>query len=299
MRKNRLQRKKQKSSLKIILFGGLFFCLLGGLAYFLIWHPFLWVKNIEVKSDKEPKYYLPEQIEEIVQGELEKKLFQFVPRKSIVLVSVSVIRENILGRFSEIKSVEIDKKIPDSLKVEITERESIGIWCQIEYFGEKTPKNSDTESEYTGQAATSSEDTRERKIKGCFNIDQEGVVFKESPLIHGNFVLNIYQSKGGKIELREEVTIPQVVEFISITEKELPEIKTTGGLSLSPVDFEIVSEEDLRIKTELGFEIYFNPSYSVDSQLKMLEVVLNEQIKEELTSLAYIDLRIQGRAYYK
>ena len=268
MRKNQYQtRKKRKFPLKIILFGGLFFCLLGGLAYFSIWSNFLWVKEIEIKLVQEPKYYLPEQIEEIIQGELKEKLWSFIPQKSIFLIPIKNIKENILNRFPEIKSVEINKRIPDSLEVVILERESVGIWCQI---------------------------------KKCFNIDNEGVIFKESPLVSGSFILNIYASSSQPVEIRDQVTTSRVVEFILITNEELSEIKTTDDLSLSPIDFEIVSEENLRVKINSGFEIYFNPSCSVDSQLKMLKMVLTEQIKdEELTSLIYIDLRIQGRAYYK
>ena len=65
------------------------------------------------------------------------------------------------------------------------------------------------------------------------------------------------------------------------------------------IDFEIVSFEDLRVITSQGLHIYFNPTYSVGSQLEALRIVIEKEIKQELDSLEYIDLKIEGRVYYK
>ncbi len=64
-------------------------------------------------------------------------------------------------------------------------------------------------------------------------------------------------------------------------------------------DFDFISIEDLRGTTSLGWQVYFNPAYSIDSQIKALETILDEQIKGDYKSLEYIDLRIEGRVYYK
>ena len=70
------------------------------------------------------------------------------------------------------------------------------------------------------------------------------------------------------------------------------------SMSLEIVDFEFVSIEDLKAKTSAGWYIYFNPAYSVDAQIRALEMVLENEIKDS-NSLEYIDLRIDNRVYYK
>jgi len=81
----------------------------------------------------------------------------------------------------------------------------------------------------------------------------------------------------------------ELVEFILFTRQELPEI----------IDFEIVSFENLIATTNKGYQIYFNPTYSARSQLEALRMVIKKEIKQELDSLEYIDLKIEGRVYYK
>jgi hypothetical protein len=61
----------------------------------------------------------------------------------------------------------------------------------------------------------------------------------------------------------------------------------------------VVSAEELIAHTSGGWEIYFNPSDSLDAQLNALEKVLEDQIKGSYLNLEYIDLRIEGRVYYK
>jgi len=305
-------RKKKSFSLKRIVFGGLFFCLLAGLVYLFVFSPIFWVKNIEVTQVKNVS---ASEVKEIVQRHLEERLWQLVPQKSIVLVPVSEIKVDILENFPGIKSVAIYKKAPDflppaqiysgaGLEIEIEERKSIGVWCQIEYEEiekeETEEEEALTEEEVPAEeSAVSQEIIRERKIKQCFYIDKEGVIYKESPRMSGSLVLNIYSTKNESVGLGTKVISPEMIDFILVIKEELPKIKTAAGPLPMAVDFETVGVEDLKVTTSAGWQIYFSPSYSIDSQIKNLEMVLDREIKEARSSLKYVDLRIEGRVYYK
>lgn len=280
---------RKKSSLKRKIFGGLFFCLLAGVVYFLIWSPVLWIEKIEFRDSPS----VSEGLSLIVQKNLAEKLWQFLPQKSIILMPNNKIKEDILDSFPEIKTVVVNKKLPQlraltsltkmagaTIEIIIEERKSIGIWCQIE--------EEDVNDNLT-----------EPKIKRCFYIDKDGIVFKESPLISGSLVLNIFSSKKQSVDLRSEAVSPETIDFILTIDKELPKIKTVAGPSWQVLDFKIISPEDLRVRTTQGCQIYFNPTYSVDSQLRALELTLEKEIKENWPFLEYIDLLIEGRVYYK
>jgi len=276
MKKSRRQKRKQKSTLKKIFFAGLFFCLLFGLIYFIIWSPFLWIEKIEIRQSKVPLYYTLSEIREIVENNLAGKFWRIIPKKSIALISNSKIRNDILDKFSEINEVIIQRKLPNILIVKIWERESIGVWCQIQ----KTEE----------ELATSTQ---------CFYIDQQGVIYRQAPLMKGNLVLNIYSAKNQTADIRTQVTSPEIIEFILAIEQGIEKIKMADKKPLTIIDFEIISPEDLRITTFNNYQIYFNPIYSAELQLQALEMILEKEIKEDYVSLEYIDLRIQDRVYYK
>lgn len=284
MKKNRY---KKRNSLKLALFAGLFFCLLGTAVYFAIWFNAFWVEEIEFKGS----FTETEKLSPIVQRYLENKLWRFVPQKSIFLAPAGSIKDNILNAFPEIKEVLIQKKLPNILEIEAVKRELAGIWCQTK------------ESESEEEIATSTEEEvtvkkQERKIGDCFYIDKEGIIFQESSLIRGSLILNIYSFENKPVELREQAVPPEIMDFILEVREKLPGIKTASEQALKSNDFEIVSIEDLRANLLSGWQVYFNPSYSAESQLNALEMVLEEQIKET-GSLEYVDLRIENRVYYK
>ncbi|MEA2113549.1 MAG: FtsQ-type POTRA domain-containing protein [Patescibacteria group bacterium] len=320
-----IKKRKKKGSFKKFVFLGLFFCLLGALAYFLIWSPFFWVKEIKISAKKKPMHYSFTEIEEIANGVLGNKIFYFIPIKSIILAPTEEIKKNILERFPEIKSVNVSKKAPSILKIEIEERKGVGIWCNYrdEIAASQTPRN-DTllslrakrsnpgEENEIAASQTPRNNERERiprndedgdytkrEIKDCFKIDKDGVIFRESPLISGNLVLNIYNAKNNSAKIRDKVIPPKVMSFILTAQKELSKIKIAKKIFPAVVSFEFVSIEELKANTLQGWQIYFNPAVPANLQIETLKTVLDNETKNDLSSLEYVDLRIEGRVYYK
>jgi len=278
------KRKKKRLSFKIIIFGGLFFCLLGVLIYFSIWSSILQIKKIEIKSEKNPIYYNNNEIIKIAEEKLAEKIFNIIPQNTIILAPIDEIKNTILDKFSEIRQVNIYRNLSDmGLTIEIEERESIGIWCKFEEIERILEPISTSTEEVV-------EKIKEIKIGHCFQIDKEGVIYRKSLLVKSSSVLNIYSSRNQSAAIKDTVVPLKIINFIS-------EIKEKAPVLMS--EFNFISIEDLRGITFWGWQVYFNPAYSIDSQIKALEIVLDEQIKENYTSLEYIDLRIEGRIYYK
>ena len=110
--------------------------------------------------------------------------------------------------------------------------------------------------------------------------------------------MNIY-GVGQSPQIRDEIIKPEMIKFILSIREGMPKIKTAYGSLPEAADFEIISFEDLRMTTARGWQIYFNPEYSVEKQLRALEVAWEDEIKDSINSLEYIDLRIEGRVYYR
>jgi len=267
------KRKKKRLSFKIVIFGGLFFCLLAGLIYFSIWSPVLRVNKIEIKSEKEPVYYENNEIIKIAEEKLKNKIFGIIPKNTIILAPIKGIKNAVLDIFPEIKQINISRNLSDfsniGLIVNIEERRSIGIWCKAE-----------------NRTSTSTE----KIINECFQIDKDGVIYRKSLLVKSDSVLNIYSLRNQSAVIRDLVVPLEIINFILEAKEKTPVLIS---------DLYFISIEDLRGTTSLGWQVYFNPAYSIDSQIKALETILDEQIKGDYKSLEYIDLRIEGRVYYK
>jgi len=264
------KRKKKRMSFKIIIFIGLFFCLLGGLAYFSIWSSVLQINKIEIRSEKEPVYYNNDEIIKIAEEKLRSKIFRIIPQNTITLAPINEIKKAIINSFSEIKQVDIFRSLSNmGLVIKIEERESIGIWCK-----------------YENSTSTSTK----KIINDCFQIDKDGVIYRKSLLVKSSSVLNIYSSRNQSAVVRDLVVPLKIINFILEAKEKTP-------ISMSNFDF--ISIEDVKGTTSLGWQVYFNPAHSINSQINTLKAVLDEQIKEDYKSLEYIDLRIEGRVYYK
>jgi len=276
------KRKKKRLSFKIVIFGGLFFCLLAGLIYFSIWSPVLRVNKIEIKSEKEPVYYENNEIIKIAEEKLKNKIFGIIPKNTIILAPIKGIKNAVLDIFPEIKQINISRNLSDfsniGLIVNIEERRSIGIWCKAE-----------------NRTSTSTE----KIINECFQIDKDGVIYRKSLLVKSDSVLNIYSLRNQSAVIRDLVVPLEIINFILEAKEKAKKIKTDNISSVLISDLYFISIEDLRGTTSLGWQVYFNPAYSIDSQIKALETILDEQIKGDYKSLEYIDLRIEGRVYYK
>ena len=194
-------------------------------------------------------------IEEVIKNEIGKNIF---------LVNLNEMNKEILSQFPEIAQLNLKRKLPRVISVQIETREPAGIRCYQSY-------------------------------DKCFLINKEGIIFKEigKESMEGKII--ILSLKEGEIfTLGEEILVPQIVELILEIEKELGE-----NLKIEIEDFTIVSEKRLNVKTRENCGIYFNFERDIELELTKLKVLLEKEIPpEERRNLEYIDLRFE-KIFYK
>lgn len=127
----RIKKKKQVLSSRFIRSGVLIFIFLSLLFYFLFFSDFFSVKKLIITGHKK-----------ISQDQIKS----FILKKNIFLTAVKEAEENILSDFPQIARVKIDRGLPDILRIEITERRAVAVWCE----------------------------------DGCFLIDAEGIAFEKT-----------------------------------------------------------------------------------------------------------------------
>jgi len=187
----------------------------------------------------------------------------FKDTRSILLFKKNEIKDEILKLFPEIEEVKISRKLPDVLVIEIKEREPFAVFCQL---------------------------------GNCFFIDKNGVIFRkyeneeelqDKPVVR--FFGNI-----DNIFLGKKIIEKDFFDIILIIEKNL-----RNDFQINITEMTTDSDKRLNIKTNEGWEAYFNLKEDMNLQVLKLTLLLKEEISlEQRTKLEYIDLRF-SRAYYK
>ncbi|MBZ9572748.1 FtsQ-type POTRA domain-containing protein [Patescibacteria group bacterium] len=236
--------------------GSVFIFVLGTvILYFLFFSSLFQVEKVIVTGNDK---ILKKDIQAVVRANLEKKIVLFSSR-SIFLVNLQKIGEDILNDFLQIAEVEISRGLPDALNIIVVERLGVATWCQEDY---------------------------------CFLMDDEGVIFEVNP--PDQTLLKIIDKRDRNLfTLRDKVIEKNRLERILEIQRKL-----TKELEIAIQEF-IVFVERLNVKTLEGWEIYFDLTGDIKLALTKLSLLLEKEIPPEAReSLEYIDLRF-SKVYYK
>jgi len=276
------RRKKRKSRffLKLIKSRSFWLALVGagmlaGLAYlFFVSHVFE-VQELDVSGNEEVKEGA---ILQAAEGSIEKRVgvgpFTIFITKSIFLVGPSQLEDVLMRLSPHIGRVEVSKKLPGTIKLEIEERQPFAEICIL-----------------SGE---------------CYKADKKGIVFEKSADVkkqaeadvevfqveRADLVIRVREST--RYELGKEAVQPLYLLGVKqVREK----IKNNSRIEAGEL---LLEEDKLVVSTLRGLKLYFDLDKDIDDQLFNLDLVLREKITDEkLEELEYIDLRFGNRIYYK
>ncbi len=239
----------------IILF--LFAC-----AYLILFFPDFQVKNIVISGNKKTA---SEDIRSFAQTGINRKIFEVgrwnIFTKSIFLVNSGDLQNKILEKFLVIEKISVNKSLPNTILLGVSERKPVGIFCASE----------------------------------CFLIDQNGVAFELAISSSENFLVIRAAAESGEIFVGKKVAEKNIVSAILQIEKTLEEnfkINLSQALISSPSRIDAKTGED--------WQIYFNPNFDINAQTAKLSALLESDVFQDgREGLLYIDLRFEGKAYYK
>lgn len=182
--------------------------------------------------------------------------------KNLFILSKNNVKAALTAAFPAITGINVGKELFNGLTVKFEKRIPIGIWCHSD----------------------------------CYYFDKEGIIFKEAPLTEGGLILKIEDSGNKEISLGEKAISADLLKFMMDFSNELinnSQIKITEFKIGSSADF------DLKAVTADGWLIYLDQNQTPASAASNLFTILNEVIKNKISNLEYIDLRIPTRIFYK
>ncbi len=252
----RIKRKKPIFKKEFFWPGFLALLCLGGLSYFFLFSSFFQIKDINIEGEQKVSRG---DILAGIEKEIGKKIL-FFETKSVFLVNAAEIREALFAAYPQIVGISFERQLPDSLNVQVTEREARAIWCREE----------------------------------CYLMDSRGIIFEKAGQDLPDLVKVVVSEYPEETDLGEKAVDEEILSIILEIEFKL---KDKVGLKIE--EARATSKERIDFKTDEGWEIYFNAREDVNWQITKLNLVLEKEISpEKREQLDYIDLRFT-RVYYK
>lgn len=207
---------------------------------------------------------------------LNQKILKYLPRRNnIFFVNTGKFEKEFASAYPVFKSVNIRRKLLHGLVLNFLERKPAGIWCfasigsaqvsRCQYF--------DEEKVLWGQPAKSS---------GFIFLTVEDNRQIENGQIDNEFfrpIMEVAKSMAGEIK---NVIIP---------ENSFNEFRVYTARSTRPQGGEPVESTD--------YYIIFTTDSDAQNQLDILKIFMNEKGNDSDFHPQYIDLRVDGRVYYK
>jgi len=287
--------------LKLKIYGGLvlFFLLLLGAAYLVIYSPIFKVRNFNINQISQGPLLLDEKESEKLKNDLLQDLKGFFTSRSqwalilgpdniLIWLASSSAATEINKRYPQIYELSIKRDVLNKeISVDFKKREKFGIWClQTQTYADHTQTNAE---ENQRESALS---PRESALD-CFWFDDQGIVFAEAPQAEGDLIYRVNDYSGrtlkfGDAVLNEEL-LTNLFKIFEVLDKAGLQIKS---LKLENLQFqEIMTDSPSASAPKIYFSLRNNPQFALEF-LKSLD-------KLNLSNVTYIDLRIENRVYYK
>jgi len=233
----------------------LILALIGGLMHLFVFSSVFQIKNIQIsETAKSPT----EEIRNIISENT----------GNIFLSDLKGISQDILEKYPQINNVNIKRKFPDKVIVQIQERQPVAVFCISSLI-----------------SALKIFKPEEQGFLNCFYLDEEGIVFEEASEITEFLVIKIKNPVRG-LRFGQKIIDREYLEKILIISSKLKDIQI---LEIYPY-----SKNRLDIKTSENWEVYFNAKENISPQIEELNILLKEKLPlEERGSLEYIDLRFE------
>ena len=190
--------------------------------------------------------------------------------KNLFILSKNDIKATLSAAFPAITDIKVEKELFNSLAIRFEKRIPVGLWCH--------PSG--------GQPS----------VDNCYYFDKEGIIFKEAPLTEGGLILKITDSSRKGVSLGEKTISAEQLKFmIDFNEK----ITENGGIKVTEFKIGPSTEFDLTALTANNWLIYLDQKQNPALAANNLFTILSEVIKNKISNLEYIDLRIPTRIFYK
>lgn len=275
------RRKRVMITWRAWLWGLAVILILAGFLYLAVWSPVFKIKKWSVEG---VDFTDAAQAQELTNQFFQSKIWKSVSKDNWLIFSSEELSNRILSSFLEAASVAVEKNFLKGVKITIKGRQAAMLWC-------KSLVNALLESQATTTEATIVLPQSEE----CFFADKDGLIFREAPEISGIAWPTFFSQPSQNFDLGDQVAASSSIQFASQLKKQLRDVNVDSLGFMADAG----SSPDLIVFTGENWLIYFNLNRSIQSQVKILGALLDNDLKNKRAELKYVDLRMANKVYYK
>ena len=258
--------KRSKNSFGRWIYRAAFLAFVGMIFYIIFFSGKLSVTAISVSGGNEINADI---ITSRISSRMDGKYLGVIDKNNILLIRSGKAEDDLRREFRKIENIEVKRKFPGTILVNIQERRTPVIFLS----GEKG-----------------------------FSVDENGIAYDqfqpEASGASGNALIILRDSSASEINLGEAILSQDYIAYL---------VGIRDGMK-KEADIEIdnnyetpsVVSSDVRVKTTEGWKVYFGTDINLKKELEMLVVSLENKIdKARRPDLDYIDLRSDNKVFYK
>ncbi len=263
-RDSRTLKKKQNGNGRRIALFSLWIIFFGTLFYLSFFSSFVLIEKVEVSGTS---VISETSLQEFVADQLAGKYWGIFPKRAYFFVRPHILEERLQREYPLLATISVQCLFPNKLSLLVTERKKIIIWHSLD---------------------------------SSYLVDEDGITHDSTRAVSPEneaFVITVTDTSDKPVTIGEKVFDAEYGAFVIGMNELFPE---RLGLTLLP-QYTTVSRfaEELRAKTDEGWEVYFDTSIPIETSLNTLGLLFEKELpKEKRSKLAYIDLRAENRAYY-
>ena len=260
--KDSLTRKRRRSFLiKSLIAGVIIFAIIAGAFYLIFFSSVFMIESVTIKGLED----IPtDSVTSEIERHKERKIWGFIPvGKNILFLDQQSLKNDLLNKYDNLRDVSIDRNNLGSLIMNFTERDPTGVWCFENYI-------------------TSNDK--------CKYFDESMSLWGEVRKSTGFALLTILDEK----QFDEQAIDKEYFNAILLTIKSLRDI-----VNIKNVTIPKNTVSDIRFSSNGGYDLIFSLDSNIVRQIEVLKIFLNNKKDDTNFKPQYVDLRIDGRVYYK
>ena len=307
------EKKVNPLIIKKIISAIFFCCCFIWFVYFFLLSDNFFIKAINISGNENiPK----NDLQKIVRARLEQKRWLIFPGKNILLFDKQDLISDIEDKYI-IENIKIKKKLPFTLSIELEEKLARVVLraktpISITQSNEEEEENTeDKQGTIAGEHVSHNiedgeeqNEKREEEIKyseDYYYLDVNGIVVS-SAMDHQNDllkfpVIEIQTSDQTKINSGDIILSREKIEFVFEAYEAIHSSRENVSVAYVVLDLDVSNE--MTFVTKEGWQGLLSTQVSLETQIKKLELALQEKIKDKRHELQYVDLRIKDRVYFK
>ena len=263
---NLASKRRRNFNIQAGLVSMLFIVVVVGIGYALFYTPWFKVNTLTLEGLVDSHQ---DQVRQMFDQSLNHKILGIPIGRDIFFVRSGSLAADLTSQLPFIQSVSIQKDYFHTLKIIASERQAEGVWC------------------FSSSSFTTPPD--------CRYFDHNGVTFGQAIQSSGVLLLNVDDMRSQPSSVSLAMVDPRFLKAIQT----VAPLLASQDVKIKNINIPLGTYTEFDILTNAGYVIKFSLDSDIQNQVEIFRIFRTEKMMDGTLHPQYIDLRFDGRVYFK